>query len=151
MLKITISNLIMLAQARNKQIIPMKIEGGMRLKNQLSLARQVDLAFWNMKDELCQLGSGTVIMQIRNNAIGKFGIRHLPMESKGGHLLMNEERGLSEAQFVSFKGMAIDCLRYKKNWTHGEMMFDFTIKSDTLLVSVQFESNYNMANLSNSG
>jgi len=121
------------------------------LKNQFSLARQVDLAFWNMKDELCQLSSGTVFMQIRNNGIGKFGIRHLPMESKGGRLCMNEERGLSEAQFVSFKATAIDSLRYKRNWTHGEMMFDFTVRNETLFVSVQFESNYNMSNLSISG
>jgi hypothetical protein len=123
----------------------------MRLKNQLSLARQVDLAFWKMKDELCQLSSGTIMMQIRNNAIGKFGIRHLPLENKGGHLLLNEQRGLSETQFVLFKGMAIDSLRYKKNWTHGEIMYDFTVKSDSLIVSAQFESNYNMSNLSISG
>jgi len=121
------------------------------MKNQYSLARQVDMAFWQMKDELCQLISGTVFVQIRNNSIGKFGIKHLPLESKGGYLFVQDERGLSDAQFVSFKGMAIDSLRFKRNWTHGEILFDFAVRNDILNVSAQFESNYNMSNLSISG
>lgn len=115
-----------------------------------SLARQVDLAFWEVKDELCQLRSGTMIIQVRENVIGKFGVRHLPMESKDGQLQHSDEQGLSEAQFISMKSMAIDSLKYKKNWTHGEIAFDFTIRNDVLYASVQFESNYNMANLTKS-
>lgn len=115
-----------------------------------SLARQVDLAFWEVKDELCLLHSGTFILQIRNNSIGKFGIRHLPMENKNGLWRSRNDQGLTEAQFISLKSMAIDSLRYKKNWTHGEILIDFTVKNDVLHASVQFESNYNMANVTKS-
>ena len=44
--------------------------------DQLSLARQVDLVFKELEAELRGMTSGTVFIQIRNNAIGKFGIRH---------------------------------------------------------------------------
>ena len=118
--------------------------------NPVSLARQVDLAFWEVKDELCQIRSGTITVQVRDNVIGKFGVKHLPMESRDGKLKHNDEKGLSEAQFISLKSMAIDSLKYKKNWTHGEIVFDFAIKNDVLYASVQFESNYNMANLTRS-
>lgn len=117
--------------------------------NPVSLARQVDLAFWEVKDELCQIRSGTITVQVRDNAIGKFGVRHLPMESRDGQL-KHDEQGLTEAQFISLKSMAIDSLKYKKNWTHGEIVFDFTIRNNVLYASVQFESNYNMANLTKS-
>jgi hypothetical protein len=43
--------------------------------------------------------------------------------------------------------MAIESLRLKKNWTHGEISFEFAMRKNLLSTSVQFESNYNMANL----
>lgn len=116
---------------------------------QLSLARQVDMVFREIKDELGQLTSGTLFVQIRNNVIGKFGIRHLPIESKGGELPSNG-KGLTESQYQSFRQMAIESLKYKKNWTHGEIMFDFTLKQNLLYASIQFESNYNMSSLAKS-
>ncbi|WP_207910995.1 O-methyltransferase [Paenibacillus albiflavus] len=122
----------------------------MMLLSPFSLARQVDLAFWELKDELCQIRSGTITIQVRDNVIGKFGVKHLPMESRDGRLEHHDEKGLSEAQFISLKSMAIDSLKYKKNWTHGEIAFDFTIRNNVLFASVQFESNYNMANLTKS-
>lgn len=116
---------------------------------QLPLARQVDVVFREVKEELSQLTSGTLFIQIRNNVIGKFGIRHLPIESKGGELPRNGI-GLSDSQHQAFRQMAIESLKYKKNWTHGEILFDFTIKQNMLYVSIQFESNYNMASLARS-
>ena len=37
------------------------------------LARQVDYVFRQLEDELRQAPAGTVLIHIRNNAIGKFG------------------------------------------------------------------------------
>jgi len=113
---------------------------------QLPLTRQVDLVFKEIKEELGQLTSGTVFIQIRNNTVGKFGVKHLPLASKGGELEVSGQ-GLSATHFQSFRQMAIDSLKYKKHWTHGEILFDFTLKQNMLYASVQFESNYNMSNL----
>jgi hypothetical protein len=116
----------------------------MMILEQLPLARQIDMVFREIKEELVHLTSGTVFIQIRNNVIGKFGVKHLPLESKGGELQANM-KGLMECQYQSFRQMAIESLKYKKNWTHGEIMLDFTLKQDKLCASVQFESNYNMS------
>ncbi|UJF32323.1 O-methyltransferase [Paenibacillus hexagrammi] len=112
----------------------------------MPLARQMDVAFKEMKEEFMQLTSGTVLFQIRNNVIGKFGIKHLPLESKGGQLVVSG-KGLGEVHYQTFRQMAIDSLKYKRNWTHGEIAMDFAIRQDLLSVSIQFESNYNMSNL----
>ncbi|MFD0696013.1 O-methyltransferase [Paenibacillus sp. GCM10027628] len=112
----------------------------------IPLARQVDMVFKEIKEELLHVNSGTVFIHIRNNVIGKFGIKHLPLESKGGVLPIADNKGLSELQYQSFRQMAIDSLKYKKNWTHGEIMYDFTIKQNVLAASILLESNYNMSN-----
>lgn len=117
----------------------------MRLE-QIPLARQVDIAFRAMRKELIELSSGTVLIQIRNNKIGKFGIRHLPFEALDGQV-NKSGNGLTETQFEQFRKMAIDSLKYKISWTHGEILFDFMVKKGTLYTSIQLESNYNMANL----
>jgi hypothetical protein len=116
---------------------------------QLPLARQIDMVFREIKEELGQLTSGTVFIQIRNNVIGKFGVKHLPLEIKGGELQANM-KGLVESQYQSFRHMAIESLKYKKNWTHGEILLDFTLKQNALCASIQFESNYNMSNTAKS-
>lgn len=112
----------------------------MRLEH-IPLARQVEIAFRAMKKELIELSSGTVLIQIRNNMIGKFGIRHLPLEAMDGQV-NKAGRGLTNSQFEQFRKMAIDSLKYKVNWTHGEILFDFMVKKGTLYTSIQFESNY---------
>ena len=113
---------------------------------QLSLARQIDIVFKQLREELAQLKSGIVYVQIRNNVIGKFGVRHDPIESKDGKV-SRVGAGLSEAQQISLRNMAIESLCLKKNWTHGEIQFEFALKNNRLVTSVQFESNYNMSNL----
>lgn len=112
----------------------------------LPLARQLDLVFREVNEELASLDSGTLFIQIRNNVIGKFGVRHNPIEGRAGEI---EElgNGLNEQQRYAFRKMAIKSLKHKKNWTHGEIMFDFVLKKGVLYTSVQLESNYNMANL----
>lgn len=113
---------------------------------QLSLGRQLDMVFKELQPELAQLSSGTVFIQIRNNLIGKFGIRHLPMEGRNGKV-QPKLSGLTELQQRSFLKMAVEALKYKTSWTHGEVFLDFTVREDALCTSVQFESNYNMSNL----
>lgn len=58
---------------------------------QLSLARQMDMVFKELQEELSGLTSGTVFVQIRNNMIGKFGIRHNPLSGRSGDSLMQKK------------------------------------------------------------
>mgnify|MGYP001037429983 FL=1 len=112
----------------------------------MPLVRQLDLVFRQLNDELAQLSSGLIFVHIRNNVIGKFGIRHDPIQSKGGGLKPRGQ-GLSEMQRMAFRQLALESLKYKTNWTHGEIQFEFALQNNMLVASVQFESNYNMAAL----
>ena len=58
-----------------------------------------------------------------------------------------EGTGLSDAQRTSFRVMALETLKYKRQWTHGEISYDFTVRQGMILVDATMESNYNMANL----
>ncbi|MBY0205471.1 O-methyltransferase [Paenibacillus cucumis (ex Kampfer et al. 2016)] len=113
---------------------------------QLSLARQLDLVFKELDQELSGLDSGVVFVQIRNNVIGKFGIRHNPITGKDGRMEMEGE-GLNHAQLASFRAMALETLKFKRNWTHGEISYDFTVRQGMIMIDATMESNYNMANL----
>ena len=118
----------------------------MLTSEQLSLARQVDLVFKELQEELSGLSSGTVFVQIRNNVIGKFGIRHNPLTGRSG-AFNAEGEGMSASQQSSFRLMALESLKYKKRWTHGEISFEFAIMQGLVVVDATLESNYNMANL----
>jgi hypothetical protein len=113
---------------------------------QLSLARQLDLVFKELDQELSGLDSGVVFVQIRNNVIGKFGIRHNPITGREGRIEM-ESDGLNHAQRTSFRAMALETLKFKRNWTHGEISYDFTVRQGMIMIDATMESNYNMANL----
>lgn len=115
--------------------------------DQMALSRQIDLVFRKLKEELTHVSSGTVFVHIRNDEIGKFGVKHLPFEGKDGVLPETKIKGLSEQQYGSFRQMAIESLKRKKGWTHGEIFFDFTVRHGMLSASISFESNYNMASL----
>lgn len=114
--------------------------------DQLSLARQVDIVFKELAVELGGMTSGTVFIQIRNNTIGKFGIRHNPIAGRNGRL-EEEGRGLSSEQIHTFRLMALEALKHKRYWTHGEISYEFALKQSTIMVDAILESNYNMANL----
>ncbi|MBT2283379.1 O-methyltransferase [Paenibacillus polymyxa] len=114
--------------------------------DELSLARQLDLVFKELDHELSGLDSGVVFVQIRNNVIGKFGIRHNPIAGRDGQMDV-EEGGLNETQRASFRAMALETLKFKRNWTHGEISYDFTVRQGMILVDATMESNYNMASL----
>ncbi|MFE4713436.1 MULTISPECIES: O-methyltransferase [unclassified Paenibacillus] len=113
---------------------------------QLSLARQIDLVFKELQEELSGLSSGTVFVQIRNNVIGKFGIRHLPLSGRKGAFAAETE-GLTPEQQASFRLMALESLKYKRRWTHGEISYEFAVRQGMVIVDATLESNYNMANL----
>lgn len=113
---------------------------------QLSLARQMDMVFRELQEELSGLSSGTVFVQIRNNMIGKFGIRHHPLSGRSGGFTEVKE-GMTEEQQSSFRLMALESLKYKRRWTHGEISYEFAIRQGIVSVDATLESNYNMANL----
>ncbi|MNO17493.1 hypothetical protein D3C76_71910 [compost metagenome] len=114
--------------------------------DQISLVRQVDMVFKELDTELGGMTSGTVFIHIRNNAIGKFGIKHNPIAGRNGQI-KEEEHGLSNEQRQSFRAMAIEVLKYKRYWTHGEISYEFALRQNTIIVDAVLESNYNMANL----
>lgn len=115
-------------------------------KNDLvSLARQLDIVFKELEKELSCLDSGTVFIQIRNNMIGKFGIKHNPIAGRDGEWNGPEE-GLSAIQIKSFRQMAIESLKFKNHWTHGEISYEFAVRKGLIAVDTVIESNYNMAN-----
>lgn len=122
---------------------------GIDILENLSLPRQMDMIFKQLEEELSYLSSGTVFLQIRNNAVGKFGIKHLPLEGRDGILEQSSKSGLTVYHLRSFRQMALEALKRKKGWTHGEIHLDFHIRQDLLCTSIQFESNYNMTCLTN--
>jgi len=111
-----------------------------------ALTKQLNIVFTSLDKELAGLTSGIVFIQIRNNVIGKFGIRHDPFETSKTHPFQGTG-GMSEAQRNDFRRMAIQSLRHKVGWTHGEIQFEFAIRQGKLRLSVTFESNYNLASL----
>ncbi|BBI35139.1 O-methyltransferase [Cohnella abietis] len=112
--------------------------------NQVPLARQVDVALEKLSGELRGLTAGTIVLQIRDDAVGRFGIRHLPVDCGTSGQGAN---GMSVPQVMLLRRLAVEALRHKSGWTHGEISYDFVVKQDKVYLSVQFESNYNMANL----
>jgi len=109
------------------------------------LARQLDIVFREIKEELAQLTSGTVFVQIRNNVVGKFGVRAFPLESRGNQM-QKMGKGLSDPELQTFRMTAVESLKLK-HWSHGEILFEFAKRQDKLCTSVAFESNYNMASV----
>ncbi|SEO17136.1 O-methyltransferase [Paenibacillus sp. OV219] len=112
----------------------------------MPLSRQVDFVFNQLEEELLHSLAGTVIIQIRNNIVGKYGVRHNPIESKNGEI-GEAEQGMTREQVQAFRKMAVDSIRLKRNWTHGEILYDFSVRSGTSTwsASISFESNYNLA------
>ena len=114
----------------------------MRLED-MPLARQIDQVFRHLEPELTDAVAGTVTIQIRNNMVGKYGVRHHPIEAVNGRFAQRE-RGMTAQQVSEFRRMAVESLRLKRNWTHGEILFDFAVRrNQEWTASVQYESNYN--------
>ena len=111
-----------------------------------ALTKQLNMVFGKLNEELAGLTSGIVFIQIRNNVIGKFGIRHDPFETSKTSPFQGNN-GMTETQRNDFRRMAVQALRHKVGWTHGEIQFEFAVRQGKLRLSITFESNYNMANL----
>ncbi|SFI90187.1 hypothetical protein SAMN02799624_02586 [Paenibacillus sp. UNC496MF] len=110
----------------------------------MPLSRQIDFVFRQLEDELLYSLAGTVIIQIRNNVVGKYGVRHNPIESKNGRI-GPAEQGMTREQVQAFRQMAVDSIKLKRSWTHGEIMYDFSVRSGAWTAGILFESNYNLA------
>jgi hypothetical protein len=113
---------------------------------QMSLVRQMDMVIRTLQEELRYLSSGTVFVQIRNDMVGKFGIKHDPIEM-GSDGLPRMEVFMTDSHLRAFRQLAVGSMEHKRNWTHGEVYFEFAMRRNVLNASVQFESNYNMASL----
>lgn len=118
---------------------------GFELK--VPLARQVDIAFQQMESELKGMTAGTIVIQVRNDTVGKFGIRHLPIDLAERRTASDKPEGLGAEQVEELRRSAVDSIKRKTSWTHGEVTYDFVLKQEKLYLSVTFESNYNMANV----
>lgn len=110
---------------------------------QIPLSRQLDMVFRTLKHELALLASGTIIVQIRNNLVGKFGVKYDPFAGRDDKA---DGRGLSERQQAELREIGIRSLQ-RKRWTHGEIRLDFALFDNGLEASVMMESNYNMSNI----
>lgn len=113
---------------------------------QMSLVRQMDMVIRTLQEELRYLSSGIVFVQIRNDVVGKFGIKHDPIEL-GATGLPGTEECMEDSHIKAFRQLAVGSMEHKRNWTHGEIYFEFRMRKNVLHASVQFESNYNMASL----
>jgi hypothetical protein len=120
----------------------------MYMEQNTPLSKQLELVFRALKDELASLASGTIILQIRNNLIGKFGVKHDPITSDDDESLpvVSAYQGLQEHHQAALRQAGLRSLERKK-WTHGEVMLGFVLKNGSLLANIQVESNYNMNNL----
>ncbi len=112
--------------------------------DQVSLARQVNLALEKLDGELTGMSAGTIVLQIRDDKVGRFGIRHLPVNCGE---CSSERSVMTRDQAQWLRKLAVDALRHKHGWTHGEILFDFALRQGKMSLSVTFESNYNMANI----
>jgi hypothetical protein len=115
----------------------------MRVKR-LPLEKQVEIVINQLKPELTHASFGTIFMHIRDNNIGKFGIKHEPITLDVGRKF-KARKGLSGEQQDLFKRLAIEALALK-HWTYGEMELEFAVRQDRFSIAVTFESNYNMSN-----
>ena len=115
----------------------------MRTKR-LPLEKQVEIVFTQLRPELTHATFGTIFMHIRDNNIGKFGIKHEPISLDVGRKFKSRV-GLNREQQDVFQRLAIDALALK-HWTYGEMELEFAVRQDRVSIAVTFESNYNMAN-----
>lgn len=117
----------------------------------MPLANQVDFIFRQMKPELIHLSAGTITIQIRNNTVGKFGISHNPIACHDGRIAGDyADQPLTATQVDEFRHMAVESLKYKHNWTHGELSYDFSCRKGKWTASITFASNYNLATYSKS-
>ena len=112
---------------------------------QMPLSRQLDMVFRELKEELASLASGTIFMQIRNNLIGKFGVKQ---HSAGAEQSVesNDLLGLTDRHLHALRLMGNASLS-RRRWTHGELLLQFALRHNELSADVILESNYNMANL----
>ncbi|WP_438444665.1 O-methyltransferase [Gorillibacterium sp. sgz5001074] len=113
----------------------------------MPLVNQLEMVMRTLSNELRYLDSGTVFVQIRNDVVGKFGVKHEPIDMKVEGTLPKTEVYMDDENLKSFRQLVIGSLDHKKNWTHGEIYYEFSMKKNALHANVQFETNYNMANL----
>lgn len=112
---------------------------------ELGLLSQVQCVFEQLEDELSETKSGIVFIQLRNNTVGKFGIKHKPIHIREGRSI-EPNFGLNENHRKELTNWAMNVVSFKRRgWTHGEMQFEFSLVNGSLHTNILYESNYNMA------
>lgn len=106
----------------------------------IPLPVQVEMIFQDLQDELCGLSAGTVFLQIRNEKVDQYGVRHrmeCRKERQGdGHYPLGS---VSPEQAALFKDMAAELVGRKHgSWSMGTISYKFSIKRGVLSVSVHF-------------
>jgi hypothetical protein len=113
---------------------------------EMSLLHQVQRVFDELDEELADAKAGVVFIQLRNDTVGKFGVRHDAIT--GSDMRFTQQRvGLSEKERTELRKRALNALDFKRGWTHGEMEFEFASINGLLRTSILLESNYNMSAL----
>ncbi|WP_271750117.1 O-methyltransferase [Cohnella sp. JJ-181] len=106
------------------------------------------MAFQQMEGELKGMSAGTIVLQVRNDIVGKFGIRHLPVDLAERRMTGDKKpEGLTAEKISELRRAAVESIKRKSSWTHGEVTYDFVLKQGKLYLSATVESNYNMANV----
>lgn len=105
----------------------------------IPLPVQVDMVIQDLTEELCGLSAGTVFLQIRNEMVATYGLRHrlenrIAQESDGRF----HPAGVSAHHIQLFREMASELVSRKSNWNRGTVSYKFSIRQGSLHVSANF-------------
>jgi hypothetical protein len=117
-----------------------------RMSMAIGLGEQMNLVMSALVQELRRVVEGTIFVHIRDNNIGKFGIKHdtrVMFDENKMHI--GAKNGLTEKQISIIRDIVHRVLEQKSGWTHGEIEFHFSLREERFRVYTSVESNYNMS------
>lgn len=105
----------------------------------IPLPVQVDMIIQDLTEELCGLSAGTVFLQIRNEMVATYGVRHR-LENRITHEPSGRcnPSGVSAHHVQLFREMAAELVSRKSNWKRGTVSYKFSIRQGSLHVSANF-------------
>lgn len=102
----------------------------------IPLAHQVDMVLLDLYEELKGIPGGTIMMEIRNETVGLFGVRHFIIDEK-------DPRGKRSQPDVchldAFRELAVSAVKRNKEWSRGELTFTFSMVKGKFGASIHFE------------
>lgn len=112
----------------------------------IGLREQMNVVMSALFQELRRIGEGTIFVHIRDNNIGKFGIKHdtnVVFDEDKIHIAT--KKGLTDHHITIIRDIVSRVLEHKSGWTHGEIEFHFSLREERFRVFTSCESNYNMS------